>query len=81
MGKLKRHTEEFKREAVLAMESRGERSIVEVAKGLGVSVRSFMRGVKRTEQRPGHLGLVKRSSRKFCGCDAKTRVCERIVKY
>ena len=37
MGKLKRHTEEFKREAVLAMESRGERSIGEVANGLGVS--------------------------------------------
>lgn len=37
MGKLKRHTEEFKREAVLAMESRGNRSIKEVAKGLGLS--------------------------------------------
>jgi transposase len=33
----KRHTEEFKREAVLALESRGDRSIEDVAKGLGLS--------------------------------------------
>ena len=37
MAKRKRHTEEFKREAVMAMESRGTRSIDDVAKGLGIS--------------------------------------------
>lgn len=37
MGKLKRHTEEFKREAVLALETRGDRSIGELAKSLGLS--------------------------------------------
>ena len=37
MAKRKRHTEEFKREAVLAMESRGSRSIDDVATGLGIS--------------------------------------------
>lgn len=37
MRKLRRHTEEFKREAVMALESRGNRSIDDVAKGLGIS--------------------------------------------
>lgn len=36
MGKRKRHTDEFKREAVRLMETRGERSIADVAEGLGV---------------------------------------------
>ena len=37
MAKRKRHTEEFKREAVAAVESRGNRSIEDVARGLGVA--------------------------------------------
>lgn len=37
MGIRRRHTEEFKREAVLAAESRGNRSIEDVASGLGIS--------------------------------------------
>ena len=37
MAKRKRHTEQFKREAVAALESRGTRSIEDVAKGLGVA--------------------------------------------
>lgn len=37
MAKLRRHTEEFKREAVLAVEARGNRSIEDVAKGLGIA--------------------------------------------
>ena len=36
MAKRKRHTEEFKREAVRLMETRGDRSIADVAEGLGV---------------------------------------------
>jgi transposase len=36
MGKRKRHTEEFKREAVRLMETRGNRSIADVAEGLGI---------------------------------------------
>ncbi len=41
----KRHTEEFKREAVLALESRGDRSIEDVAKGLGLSASQLLAGV------------------------------------
>lgn len=37
MGKRRRYTEEFKREAVRLLETRGERSAAEVAEGLGVS--------------------------------------------
>ena len=36
MAKRKRHTDEFKREAVRLMETRGDRSIAEVAEGLGI---------------------------------------------
>ena len=36
MAKRKRHTDAFKREAVRLMETRGDRSIAEVAEGLGV---------------------------------------------
>jgi len=35
--KRKKHPEEFKREAVRLLESRGERSIADVAAGLGVA--------------------------------------------
>lgn len=35
--KRKKHPEEFKREAVRLMESRGERTVADVASGLGVS--------------------------------------------
>jgi transposase len=37
MGKRRRHTEEFKREAVRLMETRGERTITEVAESLGIA--------------------------------------------
>jgi transposase len=37
MGKRRKHTEEFKREAVRLLETRGERSVAEVAEGLGVA--------------------------------------------
>ena len=37
MAKRKRYTEEFRREAVRLMETRGERSISEVAEGLGIT--------------------------------------------
>jgi transposase len=37
MAKRKRHTEEFKREAVAMVESRGSRSIEGVATGIGVA--------------------------------------------
>lgn len=36
MANRKRHAEEFKREAVRLMETRGDRSIADVAEGLGV---------------------------------------------
>ena len=36
MAKRKKYTEEFKREAVRLMESRGERTIADVAESLGV---------------------------------------------
>jgi transposase len=35
--KRKRHTEEFKREAVRLLETRGERTVADVASGLGVA--------------------------------------------
>jgi transposase len=47
MAKRKRHTEEFKREAVMAMESRGSRSINDVANGLGISP-SQLHGWRKT---------------------------------
>ena len=58
MGKLKRHTEEFKREAVLAMESRGNRSIEDVAKGLGISASQLhaWRKAHGTEARASESG-------------------------
>ncbi len=37
MAKRKRHTEEFKREAVAAVESRGSRSIADVTASLGIA--------------------------------------------
>jgi len=37
MGKRKRYTEEFKREAVRLVETRGERTIADVAQGLAVA--------------------------------------------
>jgi transposase len=37
MGKRRKHTDEFKREAVRLLETRGERSVAEVAEGLGVA--------------------------------------------
>ena len=37
MAKRKRYTEEFRREAVRLMETRGERSIKDVADGLGIT--------------------------------------------
>ncbi len=37
MGKRKKYTEEFKREAVRLVESRGERTIGDVAESLGVA--------------------------------------------
>jgi transposase len=37
MGKRRRHTEEFKKDAVRLMLARGTRTIAEVANGIGVS--------------------------------------------
>jgi transposase len=37
MTKRRRHTEEFKREAVRVMETRGDRTITEVAESLGIA--------------------------------------------
>lgn len=37
MAKRKRHTEEFKREAVAAVESRGTRSIEDISDSLGIA--------------------------------------------
>jgi transposase len=37
MGKRRKYTEEFKREAVRLMEARGERTIADVAESLGVA--------------------------------------------
>ena len=37
MAKRKRYSEEFRREAVRLMETRGERSIKDVANGLGIT--------------------------------------------
>lgn len=36
MAKRRKHTDEFKREAVRVMESRGERTVADVAQSLGV---------------------------------------------
>jgi hypothetical protein len=44
MAKRRRHTEEFKRDAVMPMESRGSRSIRDVAEDLGISGEFSNRG-------------------------------------
>jgi len=56
MAKRKRHTEEFKREAVAAVESRGTRSIADVTASLGIAASQlyqwrakYGRDVKRGE--------------------------------
>ena len=47
MAKRKKYKEEFKREAVRLMESRGDRTIADVAEGLGVA-ENLLHSWKRT---------------------------------
>jgi transposase len=47
MGKRRKYTDEFKREAVRLMESRGERTIADVAESLGVA-ENLLHSWKRT---------------------------------
>ena len=47
MAKRKKYKEEFKREAVRLMESRGDRTIADVAEGLGVP-KNLLHSWKRT---------------------------------
>ncbi len=47
MGKRRKYTEEFKREAIRLMESRGERTVADVAESLGVA-ENLLHAWKRT---------------------------------
>jgi transposase len=47
MGKRKKYTREFKREAVRLMESRGDRTVADVAESLGVA-ENLLHSWKRT---------------------------------
>ena len=47
MGKRRKYTEEFKREAVRVMEARGERTVADVAESLGVA-ENLLHAWKRT---------------------------------
>lgn len=51
--KRKKHPEEFKREAVRLLESRGERSVADVAAGLGVAENLLHAWKKKVRQRGG----------------------------
>ncbi len=48
MAKRKSYSEEFKREAVRLLVTRGERPVAEVAKGLGVSASQLYHGNSAT---------------------------------
>jgi transposase len=47
MGKRRKYTEEFKREAIRVMESRGDRTVADVAESLGVAA-NLLHSWKRT---------------------------------